>query len=118
MSGAIVGLRHSPHDSYGYITISTARNGRPAEVTIKLPYPRYREALTWHADRRVLLVEGEVEGGRGQRLRLDEPLRCQPIDDLFSPTVPVPPRATVPPQRALPHESSPQESNDDALEDS
>ena len=34
MSGAIVGLRHAPHDSYGYITISTARNGRPAEVTI------------------------------------------------------------------------------------
>ena len=117
MSGAIVGLRHAPHDSYGYITISTARNGRPAEVMIKLSYPRYREALTWHADRRVLIVEGEVEGGRGRRLHVDEPLRCEPIDDLFSPTVPVPTRAKVPPQRALPTESSPQESGDDAHED-
>ena len=83
---------------------------------IRLPYARYREALTWHADRRVLLVEGEVEGGRGHRLHVDEPLRCEPIDDLFSPTVPVPPRAKVPPQRGQPHESSPQET-DDALED-
>jgi hypothetical protein len=84
LSGKIIALRHEPETPLGLVTIATARNGRPAEVTVRLPYERYLQALEWHADRRTLIVHGEVQGGRGQRLHIDEPTRCEPIEDLFS----------------------------------
>jgi hypothetical protein len=84
MSGDIIELRHKPRDPFGLITISTARNGRPAEVRITLPLERYLDALEWHRENRTILVEGEVRGGRGERLHVDAPARCHPIDDLFS----------------------------------
>jgi hypothetical protein len=84
MTGTIVGLRHIDRTPFGEITISTTRDGRSAEVTIRLPYEDYLPTLDWHRDRRVLIVEGEVEGGRGHRLYVEQPTRCEPIEDLFT----------------------------------
>jgi hypothetical protein len=83
MTGTIVELRHHNGSSFGEVTISTIRNGRQVEVTVRLPYISYIPALDWHIDRRVLIVEGEVEGGRGRRLYIRSPTRCEPLDDLF-----------------------------------
>ncbi|MCO7192561.1 hypothetical protein [Pseudonocardia sp. McavD-2-B] len=85
MTGPIVGLRHTPQAPYGEITISTIRDGRQAEVTVRLPYEGYyRPAIEWHRDRRVLIVEGFVEGGPGHRLYVAKPGRCEPLEDLFT----------------------------------
>lgn len=83
LSGNIIELRHVTNDEFGYVTISTARNGRPVEVRIRVPYRQYLEALQWHADRRILIVEGDIEGGRGERLHIDSPVQCTPMDELF-----------------------------------
>lgn len=82
-SGNIVGLRRVGVDSTGYVSVATIRNGRSAEITVSLPYRRYKEALRWHDDGRVILVEGEIEKEKGH-LVVKSPLRCHPIDDLLS----------------------------------
>lgn len=81
-SGPIVALRHEEDDPYGYVTISTVRNGRSAEIVIHLPYTRYRTALLWHRQTRTILVEGEVGLLRGH-LTIVQPARCHPVDDLY-----------------------------------
>lgn len=84
MTGPIIGLRRPPAAPHGEITISTVRDGRPAEITIRLPYENYYlPALEWHGQGRVLIVEGVVSGGPGKRLYVAEPTRCEPLEDLF-----------------------------------
>jgi hypothetical protein len=84
MTGPIIGLWHPPAAPFGEVTISTVRDGRQAEITIRLPYPDfYRPALEWHGQGRVLIVEGIVSGGPGKRLYVAAPTRCEPLEDLF-----------------------------------
>jgi hypothetical protein len=44
----------------------------------------YRHAWEWHDARRAVLVEGIVEQAPGRQARVNSPIRCQPIDDIFT----------------------------------
>ncbi|WP_211347317.1 hypothetical protein [Saccharothrix australiensis] len=81
-TGPIVALRHEDPDPDGYITIATVRDGRHAEITIRLPYPRYRMAVDWHKQARTIIAEGEVGRDRGH-LTISQPSRCHPVDELY-----------------------------------
>jgi hypothetical protein len=83
-SGTIVQLRHETNDDpYGEIAISTVRRGRPSEVLVRLPLPRYRQAWDWHNAGRAVLIEGSVRRAPGKPLRVDNPRRCHPVDEMF-----------------------------------
>lgn len=83
-SGTIVQLRHEAEDDpYGEIAVSTVRRGRPSEVLVRLPLADYRRAWEWHDQRRAVLVEGAVRRTPGRPLRVDNPIRCHPIDEML-----------------------------------
>ncbi|MFJ8921019.1 hypothetical protein ACIREK_16285 [Streptomyces sp. NPDC102415] len=84
-SGVIVELRHVREDPYGLVTVSTIRHGRSCEIRVRLSYDAYQEAVTWHRDRRAVIVQGSVREGPGRRLIVDAPERCRPIDENFLP---------------------------------
>jgi hypothetical protein len=80
-SGMIVGLYHRQEDPHGDITVSTVRNGRAAEIAVRVPIATYMAALQWHGQARALTVEGKVEHLHGRNVILD-PNRCIPTDEL------------------------------------
>ncbi|MFG1853451.1 hypothetical protein ACGFJT_16570 [Actinomadura geliboluensis] len=84
-SGTIVQLRHeSLDDPYGEIYISTVRRGRAAEVAVRLPIEKYRQAWEWHNAGRAVLVEGIVRRpAPGKPLRVDTAVRCHPVDEMY-----------------------------------
>lgn len=84
-SGGIVELRHVADDPWGHITIATVRRGRPCEIRVRLSYDHYQEALSWHSQHRVVIVEGTVREGPNRRLVVDKPLSCRPIDEALLP---------------------------------
>jgi hypothetical protein len=99
-SGVIVELRHVHDDPWGLVTVSTMRHGRSCEIRIRLNYDEYQEAVTWHRDRRAVIVQGSVREGPGRRLIVDAPESCRPIDEALFPE----PRQgqVIPIQRHLP----------------
>jgi hypothetical protein len=85
-SGTIVQLRHeSQDDPFGEIAISTVRRGRASEILVRLPMEDYRRAWDWHSAGRAVLVEGNVRRAPGKPLRVDSPIRCHPVDEMFLP---------------------------------
>lgn len=84
-SGGIVELRHVRDDPWGLVTVSTIRHGRSCEIRVRLSYDAYQEAVTWHRDRRAVIVQGTVREGPGRRLIVDAPERCRPIDENLLP---------------------------------
>ncbi|MEV7228311.1 hypothetical protein AB0M79_14985 [Polymorphospora sp. NPDC051019] len=82
-SGKIVELRHSIGDAWGWIKVSTIRNGRYSEVAVRLPFEHYAEAVSWHRDARPVLVEGQVQSGVNRPLTVRMPKRCHPVDETF-----------------------------------
>lgn len=83
-SGTIVQLRHeSPDDPFGEIAISTVRQGHASEILVRLRMPLYQKAWDWHYQGRAVLVEGTVRRVPGKPLRVDEPFRCHPVDEMF-----------------------------------
>lgn len=84
-SGVIVELRHVRDDPWGLVTVSTIRHGRSCEIRVRLSYDAYQEAVTWHRDRRAVIVQGSVREGPGRRLIVDAPERCRPIDESLLP---------------------------------
>lgn len=86
-SGTIVQLRHEePDDPFGEVAISTVRRGRQSEVLVRLPFPLYRDAWTWHSEGRAVLVEGVVRKAPSHPLRVDSPVRFHPVDEMLLPT--------------------------------
>ncbi|MFE5007302.1 hypothetical protein ACFRJ3_22090 [Streptomyces sp. NPDC056696] len=85
-SGGIVELRHVLDDPWGYITIATVRQGRACEIRVRLRYPQYQEAMSWHSKHRAVIVEGAVREGPNRRLVVDEPVSCRPIDEALLPS--------------------------------
>jgi hypothetical protein len=82
-SGTIVQLRHESHDDpYGEIAVSTVRRGRPSEVHVRLRMEEYLKAWEWHSRGQAVLVEGSVRRTPGRPLRVDNPIRCYPLDDV------------------------------------
>lgn len=87
-SGTIVQLRHEHHDDpFGEIAVSTVRRGHQAEIVVRLPFDAYYEAWDWHSQGRAILVEGLIERIPGQRLRVNNPDRCEPLDALMIPGI-------------------------------
>ncbi|MDX3354692.1 hypothetical protein PV703_15535 [Streptomyces sp. ME01-24h] len=84
-SGVIVELRHVQDDPWGLVTVSTVRNSRACEIRVRLNYGQYQEAVTWHRDRRAVIVQGAVREGPGRRLIVDAPESCRPIDEALLP---------------------------------
>jgi hypothetical protein len=85
-SGTIVQLRHEePNDPFGEIAVSTVRRGRPSEILVRLRMDKYRQAWTWHYAGRAVLVEGIVRRAPGAPLRVDQPTRIHPVDEMFLP---------------------------------
>lgn len=85
-SGNIIELRRLTKDPFGFVTISTVRRGRLSEIRVRLPFAHYQDAVSWHRAQRAVIVEGEVSVGAGRRLRVDNPVKCRPIDE-FQPTL-------------------------------
>lgn len=83
-SGKIVELRRDDGDAYGYIKVSTIRNGRAAEILVRLPADHYDQALGWHRASRPVLVEGQIRSSVGRPLTVRDPRRCHPVDEAFS----------------------------------
>lgn len=88
-SGTIVQLRHENQDDpFADIWVSTMRHGRPSEVLVRLPVDLYREAWGWHSSGRAVLIEGIVRRSTpGGPLRVDAPVRCHPVDEMFLPGI-------------------------------
>jgi len=83
-TGTIVQLRHEdPQDPYGEIAITTIRRGHQSEVLVRLPLETYQRAWQWHYEGRAVLVEGVVRRSPAQRLRVDNPTRFHPVDEMF-----------------------------------
>ncbi|HEU0238942.1 MAG TPA: hypothetical protein VFR11_06620 [Micromonosporaceae bacterium] len=82
-SGTIVQLRHVADDPFGEIAVSTMRRGRQSEVLVKLPLRIYEKAWDWHTDGRAVLVEGPIVRSPGRPLRVDDVMRCHPVDEIF-----------------------------------
>ncbi|WP_203708464.1 hypothetical protein [Asanoa iriomotensis] len=80
-SGKIVELRHEQGDAFGWIKVSTLRNGRWCEIGVKLRLEQYNHAVGWHRDARPVLVEGQVRSEFGRPLVVSDPLRCHPLDE-------------------------------------
>lgn len=81
-SGMIVQLRHAHEDDqFGEIAVSTVRQGRTSEIYVRLPLPDYRRAWQWHDSQRAVLVEGDVKRVPGGHLRVDQPVRCHPVNE-------------------------------------
>ncbi|MEV6847229.1 hypothetical protein [Actinoplanes sp. NPDC051411] len=82
-SGKIVELRHNTGDAYGWIKVSTIRNNRNSEISVRLPADHYNDAVEWHRDARPVLVEGQIQRAFGQRATVRDPRRCYPVDETF-----------------------------------
>lgn len=83
-SGTIVQLRHENQDDpFGEIAVSTVRRGRSSEILVRLPLEDYSRAWHWHSAGRAVLVEGIVRRAPGKPLRVDNPLRCHPMDEMY-----------------------------------
>jgi hypothetical protein len=83
-SGTIVQLRHEdPNDPFGEIAVSTIRHGRASEVHVRLTVDKYIQAWAWHSEGRAVLVEGVVRHAPGGPLRVDQPSRIHPVDEMF-----------------------------------
>jgi len=86
-SGTIVQFRHEdPDDPFGEISVSTVRRGHPAEIVVRLRLDQYKEAWEWHTQGRAVLIEGVVRRTPGRPLRVDQPVRFHPADEMFLPT--------------------------------
>ncbi|WP_030461868.1 hypothetical protein [Kitasatospora sp. NRRL B-11411] len=81
-SGNIIELRRRADDPYGFVTVSTIRRGRAAEIRVRLPFGQYQDAVSWHRAQRAVLVEGDVSLGTGRRLVVEHPRKCVPIDEI------------------------------------
>jgi hypothetical protein len=82
-SGTIVALRRPTGDAYGWITVSTIRNGRSCEILVRLDAELYGEAVEWHRDARPVLVEGQIQRSFGRPITVRVPKRCHPVDETF-----------------------------------
>jgi hypothetical protein len=84
-SGTIVQLRHeSQSDPFGEIAVSTLRRGKPSEILVRLPLELYRSVWEWHSSGRAVLVEGAINRTPGKQLRVEHPIRCHPVDEMFA----------------------------------
>ncbi len=78
ITGLIVMVRRLPA---GEIAIQTMRSGRTSEVLVSLSAENIDNALSWMADRRAVLAEGQLVRERGRPLRMHEPSVVRPVDE-------------------------------------
>ncbi|NIJ03320.1 hypothetical protein FHR86_003679 [Paenarthrobacter ilicis] len=79
ITGPIVQLRDDQAVVFGDVYIQTMRNGRPCEVAVRLRGHELEQSHAWFMGREVLVIEGTIESLPGQGLRLDNPVRVQPL---------------------------------------
>ncbi|WP_152915992.1 hypothetical protein [Arthrobacter sp. RIT-PI-e] len=79
LTGQIVQLRDDDSVVFGDVSIRTMRNGRTSEIDVRLRGHELQQAHRWFEEREVLVVEGEVESMPGKGLRIDAPIRVEPL---------------------------------------
>lgn len=80
VTGPIVEVRHVPRDPFGEVAIQTIRNGRPAEVRVRIREPEVADCLEWMRSARTVLVDGRIRRSPGRPLLIEQPLRLLPVD--------------------------------------
>lgn len=79
ITGPIVQLRDDQAVVFGDVYIQTMRNGRSCEVAVRLRGNELEQSHAWFMSREVLVIEGTIESLPGRGLRLDNPVRVQPL---------------------------------------
>lgn len=79
ITGPIVQLRDDQAVVFGDVYIQTMRNGRSCEVAVRLRDRELEQSHEWFQNREVLVIEGTIESLPGRGLRLDNPVRVQPL---------------------------------------
>ena len=79
ITGPIVQLRDDQAVVFGDVYIQTMRNGRSCEVAVRLRDDELKQSHAWFMSREVLVIEGTIESLPGRGLRLDNPVRVQPL---------------------------------------
>ncbi|MBD1539333.1 hypothetical protein HC749_14305 [Arthrobacter sp. S13_S34] len=79
ITGPIVQLRDDQAVVFGDVFIQTMRNGRSCEVAVRLRGEELEQSHAWFMSREVLVIEGTIESLPGRGLRLDNPIRVQPL---------------------------------------
>lgn len=79
ITGPIVQLRDDQAVVFGDVYIQTMRNGRSCEVAVRLRGDELEQSHAWFMSREVLVIEGTIESLPGRGLRLDNPVRVQPL---------------------------------------
>ncbi|MFD7308551.1 hypothetical protein [Promicromonospora sp. NPDC059942] len=82
LTGLIVELRHEPHDAFGEFALQTMRNGRSAEVRVRVRNEQLDPVHDWMRTSRTVLVEGQIRRALN-RLRIDDPAQVMPLDETF-----------------------------------
>jgi hypothetical protein len=82
LTGLIVELRHEPRDAFGEFALQTMRNGRSAEVRVRVRTEQLDPVHDWMRSSRTVLVEGQIRRALN-RLRIDEPTQVMPLDETF-----------------------------------
>lgn len=79
ITGPIVQLRDDQAVVFGDVYIQTMRKGRSCEVAVRLRGEELDRSHAWFQSREVLVIEGTIESLPGRGLRLDNPVRVQPL---------------------------------------
>jgi hypothetical protein len=87
ITGPIVEVRHLPGDPFGEISVQTIRQGRPAEVRIRLTNQQLDPTHEWMRSARTIVVEGPIERIPGRPLRIERPTNIYPLDESYLPTI-------------------------------
>jgi hypothetical protein len=85
ITGPIVEVRHVPEEPFGEVAVQTIRNGRAAEVRVRLNTSQLDSCHEWMRTARTVLVEGRVKRDPGKPLRIDTPSAIYPLDETYLP---------------------------------
>lgn len=79
ITGPIVQLRDDQAVVFGDVYIQTMRNGRSCEVAVRLRDNELEQSHEWFQNHEILVIEGTIESLPGRGLRMDNPVRVQPL---------------------------------------
>jgi hypothetical protein len=86
ITGPIVEVRHLPDDPFGEISVQTMRQGRPAEVRVRLTIEQLDPTHEWMRSARTIVVDGPIVRTPGRPLLIESPTSIYPLDESYLPT--------------------------------